>query len=148
MAELAAIPGVSAVRPMRRFKPSMNAANQLIQAPAAWAALGGVSNAGKGIKIGIIDSGVDQTHPAFANSDLSVPSGFPLCTRGHSEDCSYTNRKVIVARSYIRQLAMEAVSDPANPAVESQPDDFTPRDHIGHGTAIASAAAGRATPAL
>lgn len=142
LSELAAIPGVRAVKPMRRFKPTMNAATQVINAGAAWSALGGVSNAGKGIKIGIIDSGIDQTHPAFANTDLSMPSGYPHCTSGHSEDCAFTNKKVIVARSYVRQLALAAVTDASNPAAESQPDDYSPRDHLGHGTAVASAAAG------
>jgi uncharacterized protein (TIGR03437 family) len=49
---------------------------------------------------------------------------------------------VIVARSYVRQIAMSNVLDPNNPAAQSQPDDYTPRDHMGHGTAVASAAAG------
>ncbi len=106
--ELAAIPGVRAVKPMRRFKATMNTAAQLIAAPSAWTALGGPSNAGRGIKIGIIDSGIDQTHPAFANTDLDMPSGYPVCTSGHAEDCSYTNNKVIVARSYVRQIAVAA----------------------------------------
>lgn len=140
--ELAAIPGVKAVRPMRRFKPSLNAATQVINAAGAWTSLGGAFNAGKGIKIGIIDSGIDPTHPAFANTDLGMPPGYPLCTAGHPEDCAYTNNKVIVARSYVRQLAVAAVTDPANPAAQSQPDDYSPRDRMGHGTAVASTAAG------
>ncbi len=138
--ELASIPGVVSVRPMRRFKADMNAAAQVINATAVWNAVG-ASNAGKGIKIGIIDSGIDQTHPAFVRTDLSMPSGYPICTAGHPEDCAYTNNKVIVARSYVRQLALAAVTDAANPAAESQPDDYSPRDHLGHGTAVASAAA-------
>src|ERR1700681_4621417 len=49
--ELKSIPGIVSVRPMRRFKPALNRATQLMNAPAAWAALGGVTNAGLGIKI-------------------------------------------------------------------------------------------------
>src|SRR5205823_2657997 len=56
--ELEAIPGVIGVRPMRRFKLALNKATQLMNAPAAWTALGGAANAGKGIKIAIIDSGI------------------------------------------------------------------------------------------
>jgi uncharacterized protein (TIGR03437 family) len=139
VAELAALPGVIGVRPMRRFKLALNKATQLMNAPAAWSALGGASNAGKGIKIAIIDSGIDQTHPAFQDSSLSAPTGFPICTTGHSEDCAFTNGKVIVARSYVRQLG--AGSNPGNPAADSIPDDFSPRDRDGHGTAVASCAA-------
>jgi uncharacterized protein (TIGR03437 family) len=46
-----------------------------------------------------------------------------------------------VARSYVRQLAAGSMTDAPTPAT-SQPDDYTPRDRIGHGTAAASAAAG------
>jgi len=141
VAELESLPGVAAVRPMRRHKPALNAAVANINAPAAWSTLGGQSNAGAGIKIGIIDSGIDQTHPAFQDPSLPMPGGFPICTTGHPEDCAYTTNKVIVARSYVRQLALEYVTSASNPAPESQPDDYSPRDHLGHGTAVASCAA-------
>ncbi|MBV9504460.1 MAG: S8 family serine peptidase [Acidobacteriia bacterium] len=139
--QILAIPGVLAVRPMRRFKPLLNKAVGLMNAPTAWNAVGGQTNAGAGIKIGILDTGIDQTHPAFQDSSLKVPSGFPKCTTGHSEDCAFTNNKVIVARSYVRQIAVAGVTDPNNPAAQSQPDDYSPRDRNGHGTAVASSAA-------
>lgn len=138
--ELRSLPGVKGIRPVRRIKPALNQATQLVNAPAAWAKLGGQSNAGAGMKIAIIDSGIDQAHPAFQDSSLKAPAGFPICTTGHPEDCAYTNSKVIVARSYVRQIG--AGSNPLNPAADSQPDDFSPRDHDGHGSAVASAAAG------
>jgi uncharacterized protein (TIGR03437 family) len=148
VAELESIPGVTGVRPVRRFKLALNRATQLMNAPAAWNALGGMSNGGKGIKIAILDSGIDQTHPAFQDSTLPMPAGFPICTAGHPEDCAYTTNKVIVARSYVRMLA--AGSNPRNPAADSMPDDFSPRDRVGHGTAVASCAAANstATPAI
>ena len=134
--ELQSLPGVKGVVRMKMMQNRMNQAVQLMNAPAAWAALGGPGNAGKGIKVAIIDTGIDQTHPAFQDSTLTMPAGFPLCTQDHPEDCAYTNSKVIVARSYIRQQA--APSDPRNPAADSFPDDYSPRDRIGHGTAVAS----------
>ena len=143
VAELQSIPGVIGVRPVRRFRMALNRATQLMNAPAAWNVLGGVSNGGKGIKIAILDSGIDQTHPVFQDSTLPMPAGFPLCTAGHPEDCAYTSNKVIVARSYVRLLAQG--SDPRNPAVDSMPDDYSPRDRVGHGTAVASCAAANST---
>lgn len=141
VAELQSLPGVLGVVPMRMVRMTLNAATTLQNAPAAWAALGGQGNAGAGIKVGVIDTGIDQTHPALQDSSLSMPAGFPKCTDGHPEDCTnFTNTKVIVARSYIRLIAPG--SDPANPAADSRPDDFSPRDHEGHGTAIASVIAG------
>ena len=150
LSEMLAIPGVAAVRPQRQYHVLLNRATQLMNAPAAWAALGGQANAGNGIKIAIIDTGIDQTHPAFQNFSQPMPSGFPKCTTGHPEDCAFANNKVIVARSYVRQLAGFTSKDPVNtpddtsvpPApATSEPDDYSPRDRDGHGTATASSAA-------
>lgn len=151
--DMRAIPGVAAVRPMRRFQILLNRATQLMNAPAAWTALGQSNggNAGLEMKIAIIDTGIDNTHPAFQvpSSVLPMPSGFPVCS-GFSGACSdFTNNKVIVARSYVKQLAgyTAAKGAPADdtsvqpdPAV-STPDDYTPRDHVGHGTGTAASAA-------
>jgi len=134
--EMKSLPGVTGVVRMRRGERHLNQAVQLMNAPAAWNLLGGVGSAGAGIKIGVIDTGIDQTHPAFQDSSLSIPAGFPKCTSG---DCAYTNNKVIVARSYVKQIG--AGVDPKNPAATSEPDDFSARDHDGHGTAVASVAA-------
>jgi len=135
--ELKALAGVKGVVPLRRYRRSLNRATQLVDAPAAWSALGGIANAGNGIKIAILDTGIDQTHPAFQNSALQMPPGFPICSGG---DCAFTTNKVIVARSYVKMLA--AGSNPANPAADSRPDDVSPQDRVGHGTAVADVAAG------
>ena len=78
--------------------------------------MGGAPSAGAGIRIGIIDSGIDQNHPGFQDSLLKPPPGFP------KGDATYTNHKVIVARSYV---ALDA-------AVYDTPDDYSARDHMGH----------------
>src|SRR5271157_1437352 len=59
VAVLSTLPGVKAVMRQRTFKRQLNLARGLIDAPAAWSAVGGIQNAGKGVKIGIIDTGVD-----------------------------------------------------------------------------------------
>jgi uncharacterized protein (TIGR03437 family) len=141
VAELAAIPGVLGVRPMRQMHMELNKATQLMNAPAAWNLVGGQSKAGAGIKIGILDTGIDQNHPAFQDSSLASPPGFPKCS-GSADACSYTNTKVIVARSYVSQIVIGNEADPNNPAADSVPDDYSPRDRIGHGTSVASCAAG------
>jgi uncharacterized protein (TIGR03437 family) len=136
-ADLASISGVKSVEPSRRMKILLNRATALANAPSAWAVVGGQSNAGAGVKIGIIDTGIDQTHPALEDSTLSMPAGFPKGT------ASFTTNKVIVARSYVSMLSDVSPTD-------SLPDDITPRDRIGHGTLVAIAAAGEsvATPAV
>ena len=147
--ELRSVPGVIGVMPERRVAPSLNTAVALAKAPAAWAQplINGQANAGNGIKIGIIDSGIDQSNPAFDDTGFTPPPGtWPKCNA--AGDCCpqpkgkacFTNNKVIVARSYVPMMA--AGSNPANPAADSNPDDFSARDHAGHGTALAAAAAG------
>ena len=137
LGELQSIPGVVAVKPARKMKLLVNRATALANAQQAWTVVGGQSNAGAGIKIGIIDTGIDQTHPALQDSSLSTPSGFPKGV------AAYTTNKVIVARSYVSMLIG---TNPSN----SLPDDTSPRDRIGHGTFNAVVAAGNsvATPAV
>ncbi len=128
-ASLKTIPGVKWIQYLPPARPMLNAALDLVGVPAAWALIGGSSNAGAGIRIGIIDTGIDQNHPGFQDSTLKPPSGFP------AGDAAYTNNKVIVARSYVSML------NNSNPAY-STPDDLSARDRQGHGTAIAMIAAG------
>ncbi len=138
LAELQGLPGVKGVVALRTRHRNLNRATQLLNASSAWNALGGIQNAGAGMKIAIIDTGIDQSHPAFQDSALKAPPGYPVC---NVPNCaSFTNNKVIVARSYVPLIA--AGSDPNNPAADSRPDDYSPRDRSGHGTATASCAAG------
>ncbi|HWE53306.1 MAG TPA: S8 family serine peptidase [Bryobacteraceae bacterium] len=139
VAELQALPGVAGVVRLRRRKMLLNRATTIMDGPQAWNLVGGIGNAGAGIKIGILDTGIDQTHPSLQDSSLQIPAGFPKCDTP-SNCTNFTNSKVIVARSYV---AMEATgSSPSNPAADSTPDDYSARDRVGHGTAVATAAAG------
>ena len=61
-AGLQAIPGVSYVVRVPRVKPDLDRAIGLQAVTAAWSAAGGAANAGTGVKIGIIDSGIDECH--------------------------------------------------------------------------------------
>jgi uncharacterized protein (TIGR03437 family) len=162
VAELRSISGVIGVMPERRVRPSLNKATTLANAPAAWAqtAIGGQSNAGNGIRIGIIDGGIDagsvHTNPAFVDTGFTAPAGFPKCNAavaGTPSDCGlYTNNKVIVARSYVSMMAFgncaggsqtgPCTSAGAANAATSIPDDYSARDRDGHGSAVAAAAAG------
>jgi len=132
-AQLRSIPGVRAVVPAPPLKMDLDRALNLNNVPAAWSSLGGASNAGAGIKIGIIDSGIDQNHPGFQDTSIKPPAGFP------KGDANYTNNKVIVARSYV---ALDSVGFPYDPAGTTHPDDNSPRYRFGHGTGIAMIAAG------
>lgn len=126
-ARVASLPGVKKIHPVREFRMMLDHALPVHQVPAAWAQVGGPSNAGTGIKIGVIDSGVDATHPGMQDDSLAIPDGFPKVNA--DSDLAYTSHKVIVARSYMNLLRQR---DP----------DQSAQDHQGHGTAVAMAAAG------
>jgi len=106
-------------------KLDLDAALDLHRVREAWSLVGGEPEAGKGIKIAIIDTGIDWEHPGFRQTDLKAPNGFP---RFSPQELSQgTSGKVIVARSY-EQLVGSGESSAA--------------DVVGHGTAVAMAAGG------
>lgn len=130
--ELRGLPGVVRIERMLPLKRQLDRAVELVGAPAAWNTLGGIQNAGAGVKIGILDTGIDQTHPAFQDPSLRALDGYPKCRQ---PDCAYTTNKVIVARSYVETLVYGEMPE------YSRPDDVSPRDRVGHGTAAAAVAA-------
>jgi minor extracellular serine protease Vpr len=123
---LSRIPGVARVHQVREFDLLLDHALPLLKVPAAWNQVG-IDNAGVRVKIGFIDTGIDIDHPGFKDPSLQTPDGFPKVNA--EPDLAFTNSKVIVARSYAKFFRR---SDP----------DPSPRDHVGHGTATAMAAAG------
>jgi subtilisin family serine protease len=84
--------GVAKVWPNVTYRPLLDRSPGLIGAPLMWSP--DFSTAGNGIKIGIIDDGVDQSHPFFNPAGYTMPAGFP------KGDTAYTTAKVIVARSF------------------------------------------------
>ena len=125
-AQLLSIPGVKRVLPAREFHRVMDRAVLVNRIADAWAQIG-AGRAGEGIKVGVIDTGIEAGHPAFRDESLRPPAGFP---RFDSEtDALNTNGKVIVARSYVSLLSRR---DP----------DPSSRDRVGHGTALAAIIAG------
>ncbi|MBI3471397.1 MAG: S8 family serine peptidase, partial [Candidatus Solibacter usitatus] len=125
-AQLASLPGVKRVLPVRMMHMVLDRAVLLHRVADAWNQIGS-DRAGAGVKIAIIDSGIDVSHPGFQDSSLTVPDSFPRVN--FNSDLANTNNKIIVARSYVSLLTNR---DP----------DLSARDHVGHGTALAMIAAG------
>jgi subtilisin family serine protease len=70
-------PGVTLVEQSLLYHPNMNRSVSLINAASAWTAVNGVANAGAGIKVGVIDTGIDGTHPDIApNFDRALSRNF------------------------------------------------------------------------
>jgi len=75
---IAGAPMVAAGRVTTRlYHPDLSESHKIINADAAWSSAGGRSSAGAGIKIGDIDTGIDESHPFFDPSGFTYPSGFP-----------------------------------------------------------------------
>jgi subtilisin family serine protease len=125
---LGELTGVAHVYPSYRYRALETSASgnvSAIGAPELWKP--DLSNAGQGIKIGIIDDGIDQTHRYFDPTGYSYPSGYP---KGVSK---YTTAKVIVARAFAPSgLDYPNASLPVDPKLTS------------HGTYVAGIAAGNA----
>jgi minor extracellular serine protease Vpr len=99
---LKANPNVLSVEYNALYRLDMSESYKHIQAAGAWAAAGGRENAGRGIKVGIIDSGIDQTHPFCDPAGFTYPAGFPKCDAADrtATGCTNVSPKVIVARVF------------------------------------------------
>ncbi|HEY3836479.1 MAG TPA: S8 family serine peptidase, partial [Bryobacteraceae bacterium] len=127
---ISSIAGVKSYHKTRLYRLKLDQANIAHNFPQAYAAVGGMNNAGAGIKIAMLDTGIDITQPAFSDVGFQAPSGFPKVNA--TSDTAYTNNKVIVARSYYQ---LWPNPDPDNSA----------SDEVGHGTSTADCAAGGLT---
>jgi subtilisin family serine protease len=141
---LAAVPGVEGVYEDRILQPDTDTSPGFIGAPVLWNQLGGQSNAGENVVVGMLDTGIWPEHPSFADPD---PSGKPYspfihgtpipCQFGSAVpgDAPFTcNNKLVGARAFL--TTYQAV-------VGLTAGEFpSARDDEGHGTHTSSTAAG------
>jgi len=127
---LAKLPGVKAVYLDRMYQTLLYTSTTLINAPAAWDAVGGRANGGAGVKIASVDAGVHNQAPMFAGTGYAYPDGFGPNGKGLT---SNNNGKIIASRAYFRDDDPPFVSS-ANPW--PGPEDSS------HGVHTASTAAG------
>jgi subtilisin family serine protease len=75
-AELRQMPNVRGVYPVTRHHALLDRAVKVHRiADAVQTFANGAADAGKGIKIGILDTGIDATHPVFKVSRRPFPTG-------------------------------------------------------------------------
>lgn len=128
VATLRRLPGVARVYGSVRYRAALDRSPGVIGADRLWG-LPDLTTAGDGMKIGIIDDGIDPTHPFFSGAGFAYPPGFP---KGNA---AYTTPKVIVARAF----------PPPAPAWRYARLPFDPV-HSQHGTHVAGIAAGNYSP--
>jgi minor extracellular serine protease Vpr len=109
---------VNRVYPSYTYRLNLNRGPSVLGAPA----FSGLTGArGDGVKVAVVDDGVDHEHPFLDPTGFSYPPGFPKGTVGS------TTPKVIAARGF------------AGPGATSTPLD---RDTSFHGTHVAGVIAG------
>src|SRR5438445_1723153 len=97
------------------YSPNLSQSHFIINADPAWIAAGGRAVAGAGIKIGDIDTGIDNAHPFFDPTGFSYPPGFPKCDAADSnshhqdQDCKYVSQKVIVAKVFYNKAQQQGL---------------------------------------
>jgi len=130
IAHLRALPGVRSVGRVELHKLDNIDSVPWIGAPEVWAALG----KGEGVKIGIIDTGIDYTHANFGGS--GNPADYAGNNKNIVEPGTFPTAKVKGGHDFAGATydANDADSVPA-------PDD-DPLDGNGHGSHVAGTAAG------
>ena len=116
LARLTALSGVETAYPSVRYRTQLDRSPQQIGAPTPGRRAS--RPAGQGIKIAIIDEGIDQTH-------LLSAVGYTM-PRAFRRQTAYTSAKVIVARAF----------PPARPVWKHASKPFDP-EFLSHGTHVA-----------
>src|SRR5438034_5678954 len=134
---IAAAPMVERAEYNALYHPTLSESYKIINAMDAWNAAGGRSVAGAGIKIGDIDTGIDESHPFFDPTGFSYPPGFPKCDAADSashhedQDCNYVSEKVIVAKVFYNKAQQQGL------------DAQAIQDHGTHTAGIAAGVTGK-----
>jgi subtilisin family serine protease len=144
---LSRLPGVVAVYPDEELQIDTDSSPEFIGADTLWSQVGGQGNAGEGIVVGVLDTGIWPEHPSFSDPDPAgspypAPPGGPYdCYFGNTawnpDDAPFTcNNKLIGAYEFMDTYKAVRGLDPA--------EFDSARDSDGHGTHTASTAAGNA----
>lgn len=132
--QIARLPGVRAIHPLIRHTPSLDSSVPLIGAPQLWAGVDlPAPLTGAGLKIAVIDSGLDYIHTGFGGSGLQADYDRNDTTVITETQALFPTARVVGGYDFVGD-AYTGINLP-------QPDP-DPMDCDGHGTHVAGIAAG------
>lgn len=124
--------GVKLVEKDRGVKMMTTYTPEFLSLPKGlWAQQGGDKNAGEGVVIGVIDSGINPRHPSFANDPLNpftsnLTHFTGACETGPHFPITSCNGKIVSARYF--SAGAQAVT-----TLNASKDFLSPFDAAGHG---------------
>ncbi len=130
---LRALAGVKAVHVIQAEFPTLSTSVPFLGTPAAWSGVAPLGVTGLGVKVGIIDTGVDYQHPAFGGTGLLTDytaNNRAVITDGFFPSARVVGGTDLAGDLYNGGTVLVPVPDP------------DPMDCNGHGTHVASIAAG------
>ena len=137
--QLASLPGVLEVLPVQTYTIDNSTSVPYIGAPAVWNGGGAPNLHGEGIKIGIIDTGIDYTHANFGGP--GTPAAYATA---HANETAPADPALFGPGAPKVKGGIDLVGDAYNadlPGSLPVPDP-NPLDCNGHGSHVAGTAAG------
>ena len=128
--QLQEVAGVKAVFREEMYYEQMDTSLDLIKARTVWEQMGGDMNAGKGVKVAVIDGGIRPESPLFKDTGFSAPASKPNNDYCATVEPTFCNNKLIVARF-------------STPTFATVPQEYmSPLGNGGHGTHTAGTSVG------
>lgn len=133
---LSSVPGVARVQRAHHYRPSVSGSIPWIGAPSAWSSPGGLL--GDGMRIAIIDSGIDYTHADFGGAGTTA--AFDANDPTVIEAGSFPTAKVVGGTDLVGDT-FDSSGLHGSSTPHPDPDPMDARTH-GHGSHVAGIAAG------